>query len=422
MAWIQQRGQKFRICFRYDGRLHGKALKTDSLRAAEDCRARLEDTLNRVERGWLTVPDEADLMTFLLSGGTQTGRPVGTDAGVAATPKPPTVGELCTAYLTAQEAALEPASLKTLRIHLNHLQTTLGARTSTPAVRLADLQRHVDRRRRQKGRRGQPILGYTIRKEVNSLAAAWKWGRAAGLEVGQLPVAGLKYPRSGEPPRFQTRAEIERQIERGGLEPAEAAELWTGLFLTLEEVAGILAAIQAYDGPAFLYPMACFAAHTGARRSEMLRSRRADIDLDAGVAVIREKKRVQGVSTTRRVALSPFLVGVLKDWFTRHPGGPFTFCQHGWGSRGRTNEPPTSVSPNEAQDHLRRSLAGGPWSVIRGWHVFRHSFISNCAARGVDQRLIDAWVGHSTEAMRRRYRHLLPDQSAAAIRTVFGEG
>jgi len=29
------------------------------------------------------------------------------------------------------------------------------------------------------------------------------------------------------------------------------------------------------------------------------------------------------------------------------------------------------------------------WSVIPGWHCLRHSFISNCAARGVDQRLID---------------------------------
>ena len=29
-------------------------------------------------------------------------------------------------------------------------------------------------------------------------------------------------------------------------------------------------------------------------------------------------------------------------------------------------------------------------------------------AAGVDQRLIDDWVGHTTEEMRRRYRHLIP--------------
>jgi hypothetical protein len=39
----------------------------------------------------------------------------------------------------------------------------------------------------------------------------------------------------------------------------------------------------------------------------------------------------------------------------------------------------------------------------------------------VDQRLIDAWVGHTTEEMRRRYRHLLPNQERQAIQTVFGQ-
>ena len=41
-----------------------------------------------------------------------------------------------------------------------------------------------------------------------------------------------------------------------------------------------------------------------------------------------------------------------------------------------------------------------------GFHTYRHSFASNLAARGVDQRIIDEWMGHQTEAMRKRYRHL----------------
>lgn len=65
-------------------------------------------------------------------------------------------------------------------------------------------------------------------------------------------------------------------------------------------------------------------------------------------------------------------------------------------------------------------LKKSKWHVVPGWHCFRHSFISNCAARGVDQRMIDAWVGHQTEAMRRRYRHLVPAVSQAALASVFG--
>jgi integrase len=60
------------------------------------------------------------------------------------------------------------------------------------------------------------------------------------------------------------------------------------------------------------------------------------------------------------------------------------------------------------------------WAVIPGWHCFRHSFVSNCSARGVDQRLIDQCVGHTTEAMRQRYRHLVPAVSQVALLSVFG--
>ena len=57
---------------------------------------------------------------------------------------------------------------------------------------------------------------------------------------------------------------------------------------------------------------------------------------------------------------------------------------------------------------------------IRGWHVFRHSFISNCAAKGIDQRMIDRWSGHQTDEMRKRYTHLFPDSQRQAIQLVFG--
>jgi integrase len=57
--------------------------------------------------------------------------------------------------------------------------------------------------------------------------------------------------------------------------------------------------------------------------------------------------------------------------------------------------------------------------VVRGFHVFRHSFASNLATEGVDQRFIDEWMGHQTEDMRKRYRHLFPKKKEAFLK-VFG--
>jgi len=48
-----------------------------------------------------------------------------------------------------------------------------------------------------------------------------------------------------------------------------------------------------------------------------------------------------------------------------------------------------------------------------------HSFASNAAAAGVDSGMIDSWMGHQTEEMRNRYRHLFPQQQKLAIDRVF---
>ena len=47
-----------------------------------------------------------------------------------------------------------------------------------------------------------------------------------------------------EKPPFQTWQEIERKINRGGLTGAEQADLWDCLFLTLPEIAELLAFVK----------------------------------------------------------------------------------------------------------------------------------------------------------------------------------
>jgi len=58
--------------------------------------------------------------------------------------------------------------------------------------------------------------------------------------------------------------------------------------------------------------------------------------------------------------------------------------------------------------------------MLRSFHLLRHSFISCLACAGVDQRIIDDLVGHTTEEMRKRYRHLYPSTQQDALKGVFG--
>jgi integrase len=154
----------------------------------------------------------------------------------------------------------------------------------------------------------------------------------------------------------------------------------------------------------------------------MLRVLISDVDFDGQTVLIREKKRTKGRTTTRRIPLTPFLAGVLNEWLKQHPGGPYLFSQAAIVARSKTKRIcATPLTPDEAHDHFKRALADTKWKVIRGYHIFRHSFISLCASKGTDQRLIDEWTGHCTEEQRRRYRHLFPTIQRAAILSVFGE-
>jgi integrase len=264
--------------------------------------------------------------------------------------------------------------------------------------------------------------------------------------TGQFPSKGLVFPKSDEKLPFMTRAEIERRLTPG-MKEADVAELWDCLYLLQPELPQLLEHVKTKAAHAWIYPLVCLVAHTGARRSEGLRMQVSDVDFDGMTVLVREKKRNRKQRTTRRVPMTPFLATVLREWLKRHPGGPALFCHASQvfrskkrsrttGHRSIGDRPSTLkgrmetvrkrgqaavgiLTRNEAHDHFKRTLAGSKWDVLKGFHVLRHSFISACASKGVDQRLIDGWTGHSTEEQRKRYRHLYPSTQQEAIKGVF---
>ena len=109
--------------------------------------------------------------------------------------------------------------------------------------------------------------------------------------------------------------------------------------------------------------------------------------------------------------MTDLLSKTMKSWFADHPGGQFAIA----------GEDKLPLTRDEAHDHYKRALKGSYWdSKVRGFHVLRHSFCSNLAAAGVDQRIIDKFVGHTTDEMRRRYQHLAPNVTKRAIELLCG--
>lgn len=412
MANLQQRNGSYRIRFRHDGKLQTFTLGEVDQDEAENKAKQVDYLLMRLKQGLVTIPAGVDVVDFIrFDGKPPASQPVATRT---------TLGTLRDRYIKTNEASLETNSLGTIKIHFGHFEKILGETFDIASLTLADLQEYVDQRAKAPGSKGRKVSPVTIRKELVTLRTAWNWGAKNILVAGVFPNDGLRFPKGVDKPSFMTRAQIERKITKG-MPKAEVADLWDALYLQVEEIDELLKFVKARTSQPFVYPMFCFAAHTGARRSEIIRLRVTDVDFEDNSVTVTEKKRVKGKTTTRRVPLSPFLRAVLKDWLKVHPGGTWLFCQTEKVARSKSHkgEENRSLTVDEAHDHFQRTLEKSKWDVINGWHCLRHSFISACASKGIDQRLVEEFAGHMSPEISRRYRHLYPSTKNEAIASVF---
>jgi integrase len=438
MASLQQRSGTFRDIFRFHGKQHFVMIGKVSSEEAEAKAAQVEYLLMRLKQGLIELPLGIDIAEFVQ----HDGKPPAPATPVSASRKTLTLTTLRDRYLATRARGREKNTLYTDRIHFNHMVATLGDRFPLEGLGQADLQRHVERRA------NLDISPVTIKKEITSLRTAWHWAVQTGLLSGDYPNKGLIYPKGDELPPYQTREEIERQVAGGGLTPKQIDGLWDALYLRPHEIAELLEHVRSHARHAWIYPLACMAGHTGARRSELIRMLVPDLDFAGGSIVIRERKRVKGKRSTRRAPLTPLVTAALQAWLAVHPGGPSLFCQSGEVThskkRSRTTghqngegrattlkgrlasvkrrqalPRPGPLTVGEIHDHFKRSLAGSKWEVVRGLHTLRHSVASCLAAAGVDQRIIDDMLGHVSEEMGRRYRHLTPQVKSQAVLAVF---
>ena len=404
---------RYRVRFRHAGRAFKRSLKTGDRREGKAVLARVEETIRFLERGRLDLPSDSEPGLFILSDGKLNGKTVA--------PKAHSLSGLVRLYLQSlPEGAKAHSTLKTEETHLSHLLRHLRGSQLAQAVGIGDMQTYVKKRLRDKYR-GKSIHPDTVKKEVATLRLIWNWGVSRGHLEGPAPTNGIAYPKSEQKSPFMTWDEIQRVINRGGLSAEQEAGLWESLYLTLPQIEEVLDHVRKASQYTFVLPMFVLVAHTGARRSEILKSQMDDFDFESRTVLIREKKRNHEKSLTyRRVRMSDSLMSTMSDWFSHHPGGPYAICAPPELLRRKARERGLPLTRSEAHDHFKRALRGSKWSKIRGFHVFRHSFASNLAAAGVDQRIIDEWMGHQTEEMRKRYRHVFPDQQQKVIDSVFG--
>lgn len=397
----------WRIRFRFSGRQYYRSLDTSDGKRALRIKGQVEETLELLKRGRIALPegataDEAGM--FIMSGGRIAKEPTASTKGRS-------LKKVTGLYFEAlPEGAKADSSLCTEKTHTGHLLRLLRGESQLRHIGVPELQDYVKRRSRESGLRGNGVQPETIRKELATFRLIWNFAKARGWVDQELSLRDVMLPKAAEKQPFLTWDGIKRKIKRGGLTDKEVTELWGCLFLREREVVELLEHVQKRAAYPYVYPMFGLAALTGARRSEILRSEVEDFNFDRKYVLIREKKRRKTASQSyRQVQLSARLEKIMRDWFSRHPGGRYTICD----AKRRP------ITTNAANYRFGKTLERSKWSVLKGFHVLRHSFASVCAMHGIPDSILNAWMGHVTDEMRDRYRHLFPEQTEKAMQNLF---
>jgi hypothetical protein len=123
---------------------------------------------------------------------------------------------------------------------------------------------------------------------------------------------------------FKTLDEINAIIERGGLSDKEVLALWECLYLSPQEIAGLLATVRANAKVDYSFLLHCIPAYTGVRRGEVIRLRWLDINFTDNYVTARSRKQSRRKKEpTRQIDLHPELRKELLAWREQRPRGQY---------------------------------------------------------------------------------------------------
>ncbi|MEZ4902151.1 MAG: site-specific integrase [Spirosomataceae bacterium] len=158
---------------------------------------------------------------------------------------------------------------------------------------------------------------------------------------------------------------------------------------TKEEIQKIIQATENIKHKAIL--LTIYSA--GLRISEAINLRVKDINSDDGNIFVKDSKGKRD----RKTVLSPILLKVLRVYYKQHRPSYWLFEGQEGGQ----------YSAKSIQQVLRKAIdASGvnPWGTV---HTLRHSFATHLLQEGVNLRMIQSMLGHSSSKTTEIYTHVL---------------
>ena len=148
----------------------------------------------------------------------------------------------------------------------------------------------------------------------------------------------------------------------------------------------------------------------GLRMSEGTHLKVENIDGDRGFITVRQSKG----NKDRNVPLPRKTLQLLRQQWSEHRNDTWLFPSV---VRGKCNfEKP--ISKSSVQIAFRKALEAASIHKKATVHTLRHSWATHLLEAGVNLRLIQIWLGHSSPSTTSIYTHLTKTVQAAAVRAI----
>jgi integrase len=150
------------------------------------------------------------------------------------------------------------------------------------------------------------------------------------------------------------------------------------------------------------------ALRTGMRQGELKGLQWSAIDWESRVVIVKnsycDREKAIGPPKNNRIRSIPIDTDLYKILFRRRRSTGYVFV----------NVKGQPFNHSSLSYHLDRVCQKAGLRRIT-WHVFRHTFASHLAMKGVPLNTVQALLGHSTIVMTMRYAHVAPSTMRAAI-------
>ncbi len=109
--------------------------------------------------------------------------------------------------------SLEPETLRVARIHMDHIERTLGVRFAIERLAQQHLQDYVLQRSKEKGKRGKRLSATTIKKEISTFSTVWSWAVTKGYATVSFRTRTSGFPKRRKSRRFRLGAKSNGRLD-----------------------------------------------------------------------------------------------------------------------------------------------------------------------------------------------------------------